>query len=196
MSPEPEFEPVGGTETFKVDTRLVLATNQDLEESVRKGEFREDLYYRLCVVPITLPPLRQRKDEIIPLLNHYLQFFAEQYQVTKQLDPEAVERLINYSWPGNVRELANAIEHATILCDSGPIGAEHLPRKFAAGRSRGPSIKLSGPPRTLREIELEVIKETLDRHAGSKPKAAEELGISLKTLYNKLNQASALDKSA
>ncbi len=109
--------------------------------------------------------------------------------------------LSEHAWPGNVRELANVIEHATILCDAGPIAPEHLPNQFEARRMRGAapaSLKAVGPgPQTLREIEMQVIYQTLERQGGNKPKAAEELGISLKTLYNKLNQSnSSLEKSA
>ncbi len=106
-----------------------------------------------------------------------------------------LRRSTEHNWPGNVRELANVIEHATILCDSGPIELEHLPSKFESRRERGPQFKTFGPL-TLREIELQAIHQTLERLDGNKPKAAEELGISLKTLYNKLNQNQGLDKSA
>jgi len=102
--------------------------------------------------------------------------------------------LQRYDWPGNVRELANVIEHAMILCDRLPITLEHLPRRFTSRRIRRPGPGAAG--RTLRELEMEAIHDALDRHAGNKPKAAQELGISLKTLYNKLNQAAALEKSA
>jgi two-component system NtrC family response regulator len=192
-----EIRRVGDNESFIVDVRVVCATNRDLELMVEDGDFREDLLFRVNTFEIRLPPLRERREDIGTLAEHLLRRFrGDAPRDQTSFTPETLETLTAHDWPGNVRELANAVEHATILCDSGPIGPEHLPRKFSAGRSRGPSIKLSGPPRTLREIELEVIKDTLARHAGSKPKTAEELGVSLKTLYNKLNQASALEKSA
>jgi two-component system NtrC family response regulator len=108
---------------------------------------------------------------------------------------ETIAALREHSWPGNVRELANVIEHATILCDSGPITCEHLPRRLTARRAKPPGLKALGPI-SLREIEMQAIHEALERHDGNKPKAAEQLGVSLKTLYNKLNQANNLERSA
>ena len=111
-----------------------------------------------------------------------------------QINHEAMELLKHHRWPGNVRELANVVEHAAILCPEGPIGVEHLPQRFESRRLRGPHFKLIGS-QTLREIELQVIQQVLERHGGNKPKTAEELGISLKTLYNKLNQANAMEQA-
>ena len=111
---------------------------------------------------------------------------------TTYFSPEAIDALQSHSWPGNVRELANVIEHATIVCDDPPITPEHLPQRFGA---RSVKLKTIGPM-TLRELEMHAIEEALERHEGNKPAAAEELGISLKTLYNKLNQATTLEKSA
>src|SRR5690606_8686618 len=113
----------------------------------------------------------------------------------RELTSAAVEALKGHVWPGNVRELANVIEHATILCDSGPIDAEHLPQHFNRRQLSG-TARLSAGPITLRDLEMEAIHQALERNAGNKARAAEELGVSLKTLYNKLNQESALEKSA
>ena len=109
--------------------------------------------------------------------------------------PEAIEVLQKHTWPGNVRELANVIEHATILCDQPPITPDHLPQRFATRKSAAAKVRINGPI-TLRDLEMQAIYDALDRHEGNKPEAAEELGISLKTLYNKLNQTGTLEKSA
>jgi DNA-binding NtrC family response regulator len=192
-----EIRRVGDNESFTVDVRVVCATHRDLEEMVAEEEFREDLMFRINTFEIRLPPLRERIDDIPELARHLLKRSRLSARANDLLfTAEAIETLQSHSWPGNVRELANVIEHAAILCEEGPIGAAHLPNRFGARRLRGPHFKTVGPPQTLREIELQVIQQTLDKYSGNKPKAAEELGISLKTLYNKLNQVSQLEQSA
>jgi two-component system NtrC family response regulator len=197
-----EIRRVGENESFTVDVRVVCATHRQLEHMVEEGEFREDLMFRINTFEIHLPPLRQRIGDIPELAAHLARRFRPSARPGDELfTPEALRALADYSWPGNVRELANVIEHATILCDDGPISLEHLPSKFDARRARpaagGPIKSVASAPQTLREIEMQVIYQTLDRLAGNKPKAAEELGISLKTLYNKLNQSNAsLERSA
>lgn len=187
---------VGENEAFKVDVRVVCATHRDLEEMVAEGEFREDLMFRINTFEIRLAPLRERLEDIEPLALHLLSRFRKDARVHDQLfTAETIEALTSHTWPGNVRELANVVEHAVILCPEGPISEEHLPRNFGARKLRGPHFKMVRP-QSLREVELQVIQQTLERHSGNKPKAAEELGISLKTLYNKLNQLSELEKSA
>jgi two-component system NtrC family response regulator len=172
---------------------------------VEEGDFREDLMFRINTFEIHLPALRERIEDIEQLARHMVLRFRKGARPEDDLfTPEAIRVLSEHSWPGNVRELANVIEHATILCDAGPIGAEHLPHKFDARRLRSAvaatgSLKAVGSaPQTLREIEMQVIYQTLERLGGNKPKAAEELGISLKTLYNKLNNqsSSSLERSA
>jgi two-component system NtrC family response regulator len=192
-----EIRRVGDNESFTVDVRVVCATHRDLEEMVVEGEFREDLMFRINTFEIRLPPLRERTDDIAELARHLLKRFRPAARSNDKLfTAEAIQSLQTHTWPGNVRELANVIEHAAILCDELPIDAEHLPSRFGSRRLRGPHFKTVGPPQTLREIELQVIQQTLDKYSGNKPKAAEELGISLKTLYNKLNQVSQLEQSA
>ncbi|HEX7448078.1 MAG TPA: sigma-54 dependent transcriptional regulator [Pirellulales bacterium] len=192
-----EIRRVGDNESFTVDVRVVCATHRDLDEMVGEGEFREDLMFRINTFEIRLPPLRERLEDIASLARHLLLRFRPAAKPDDELfTAEALHALEEHCWPGNVRELANVIEHAAILCDEGPIGEGDLPSRFANRRLRGPHFKMVGPPQTLREIELQVIQQALDRHAGNKPKAAEELGISLKTLYNKLNQVSQLEQSA
>jgi two-component system NtrC family response regulator len=191
-----EIRRVGDNESYSCDVRVVCATHRQLDEMVAEGDFREDLWFRINTFEIHLPPLRERMDDI-PLLAQRLagRFRAGLSPEEPIFTPEALDVLAQHDWPGNVRELANVIEHAMILCDAGPIEPDHLPQRFHSGRLRS-CRDLGRGGQTLREIEMQAIHESLDRHHGNKPKAAEELGISLKTLYNKLNQASSLSKSA
>ena len=186
-----EVRRVGENKTVSVDVRVVCATHRDLAEMVAADEFREDLMYRINTFEIHLPSLRERIEDLPQLAEHLLRRFRPHARpIEQQLSDDAIRALSEHVWPGNVRELANVIEHATILCDSGPITAADLPQHFnrrgltGAARTRGPM--------TLRELEMEAIHEALERHDGAKPKAAAELGISLKTLYNKLNQEAGL----
>jgi len=191
-----EIRRVGENVSFKIDVRVVCATHRDLAIMVEQEEFREDLMYRINTFEIQLPPLRDRPGDIAELARHLLARFRPNAKADDELlTEEILEALKTHSWPGNVRELANVIEHATILCDSGPIDTQHLPRRFGAGTPRGPTLHSFGAM-SLREIEMQAIEASIERHGGNKPKAAEELGVSLKTLYNKLNQASALRESA
>ncbi|QDU54726.1 sigma-54-dependent transcriptional regulator [Aeoliella mucimassa] len=191
-----EIRRVGENKTVMVDVRVVCATHRNLEDMVAEDEFREDLMYRINTFEIHLPPLRERLDDIPQLAAHLLARFRPQGKgFDHQLTDDALSALKSHVWPGNVRELANVIEHATILCDSGPISSEHLPQHFNRRQLTG-GAKAQLGPMTLRDLEMEAIHQALDRHSGNKPKAAEELGISLKTLYNKLNQSTTLEKSA
>jgi two-component system NtrC family response regulator len=190
-----EVRRVGDNESFVCDVRVICATNRDLAAMVATGEFREDLWFRINTFEIPLPPLRERIEDI-PLLARHLaaRFGGPRGSEDEIFTSEALETLRGHAWPGNVRELANAIEHAMILCDSPPIGLEHLPQRFLSPRAA--PLPCSAATLNLRELETQAISDALDRHAGNKPKAAEELGISLKTLYNKLNQAAGLGKTA
>lgn len=191
-----EIRRVGENKTTTVDVRVVCATHRNLEEMVAEDEFREDLMYRINTFEIHLPPLRERLDDVPRLAAHLLKRFRPGGGgLDRELTDAAIEALKGHVWPGNVRELANVIEHATILCDSGPIDAEHLPQHFNRRQLSG-TARLSTGPITLRDLEMEAIHQALERNGGNKPRAAEELGVSLKTLYNKLNQESALEKSA
>jgi DNA-binding NtrC family response regulator len=192
-----EIRRVGENESFIVDVRVVCATHRAIEHMVEEGDFREDLMFRVNTFEIQLPPLRERTDDIPELAKHLVARFRSNANVDGEaFTQQATQMLCEHTWPGNVRELANVVEHATILCDSGPIDVEHLPGKLEARRMRAPQLKAIGPV-TLRELEMQVIHQTLERLGGNKPKAAEELGISLKTLYNKLNQSTGgLERSA
>jgi two-component system NtrC family response regulator len=193
-----EIRRVGDNESFRIDVRVICATHRNLSQMVEAGEFREDLMYRINTFEIHLPALRERLEDIPELAAHLYRRFRPGAKANDQLfTRDAIELLQSHTWPGNVRELANVIEHATILCDETPITADDLPQRFNA---RGvASIKMTPRSMTglsLREIEMRAINESLERHHGNKPEVAEELGISLKTLYNKLNQQLALDKAA
>ncbi|MHB8902542.1 MAG: sigma-54-dependent transcriptional regulator [Thermoguttaceae bacterium] len=191
-----EVRRVGDNEPFTCNVRVVCATHRHLDEMVRDGEFREDLWYRINTFEIHLPPLRERIDDIAVLAGHLaVRFRPGLGEGTVVFSPETVEILRSHSWPGNVRELANVVEHAMILAEELPIRPEHLPSRFGTRPAR-PAEPVPGEPCTLREMELQAIYASLERHEGNKPKAADELGISLKTLYNKLNQTAALKKTA
>jgi two-component system NtrC family response regulator len=163
---------------------------------VAAGEFREDLMYRINTFEIFLPPLRDRLDDIPEIAEHLLARFRGKSTGRLQISDDAIDALKSHIWPGNVRELANVLEHATILSDEdGPITADFLPTHFNRRQLTGAAANRPGPI-SLRDLEMQAIYQALERHGGNKPKAADELGISLKTLYNKLNQASELEKSA
>lgn len=188
-----EIRRIGDNQSFRIDVRVVCATHRNLAEMVENGDFREDLMYRINTFEIHLPPMRLRIDDVPELAEYLCRRFCPGLPPGTQLfTADAVEALKSHSWPGNVRELANVIEHATILCDRPPIGPEHLPRSFGARGVRMPALNAV----TLRELEMHAIHQSLERHDGNKAAAAEELGVSLKTLYNKLNQASASDKKS
>jgi DNA-binding NtrC family response regulator len=200
-----EIRRVGETEPFRTDVRVLCATNRDLRAMIKEDEFREDLYFRINTFEIRLPPLRERRPDIPDLARHLLGRAARRpvEQVADLLTGEAIDALLEHDWPGNVRELANVMEHAYIIAGGGPITPEHLPHHLR----RGPAATISlaaataaGPApagaRTLREIEMEHVLRVLEKHDGNKPAAAAELGISLKTLYNKLNQLQEERKAA
>lgn len=188
-----EIRRVGENKSTTVDVRVVCATHRDLPAMVAEEEFREDLMYRINTFEIHLPALRERIDDVPELAQHLLSRHRRGSDAV--LANDAIESLLGHIWPGNVRELANVIEHSTILCDEGPIRREHLPQHFDSRQLLGAAKQRRGIV-TLRELEIDAIHEALQRNDGSKPKAAEQLGISLKTLYNKLNQAGSLEKSA
>ena len=185
---EHEFKRVGGTETIKIDVRVIAATNQELEPLIKEGKFREDLFYRLNVVSITLPPLRERKDDILLLANHFLQKFSEGYgKLISHISPEALEILIQYLWPGNVRELENTIERALILSVHPIILPEDLPTKMFE-EIKGPEIPIPEKPIPLRELEKRYVLKVLQETGGNKKKASEILGIDRATLYRILEK--------
>ncbi|MDD7008110.1 MAG: sigma-54 dependent transcriptional regulator [Bullifex sp.] len=191
---EREFERVGGTETVKVDVRIVAATNRDLLEEVKKGNFREDLYYRLNVVHIEVPPLRERKEDIPLLMSSFLEEFnREDKRTIEGFSPAARKAMYAYSWPGNIRQLRNTIESAVVTCRGKVIDTGDLPEQIVAENRAGEvSIRLGV---TLSEAERTVIMSTLDFCEGNKTKASEMLGIGRKTLHRKLEEYNVEDKT-
>ncbi len=182
---EREIIPVGGTQPVKIDCRLVAATNADLEREVAEGRFRADLFYRLNVIPIKLPSLRQRREDIPLLIDHFLRGHA-QNGVVKTLSKEALEILMKYDWPGNVRELENVIERAVILDESGRLEPQDLPEKIRLGPTQRGSLIIESPTLTLEELEREYILKVLHTTRWQKKRASEILGINASTLYRKL----------
>ncbi|WZO98545.1 sigma-54 dependent transcriptional regulator [Isosphaeraceae bacterium EP7] len=208
---EGEFERVGDTGTKKVDTRIVAATNRDLLDEIEGGRFREDLYYRLNVVPIYLPPLRERRDDIAPLVDFFLKRYAEQNRrETRRVAPEAMRLLRDHDWPGNVRELQNYVERAVVLGDGPELLADHLPPQLRGEatprpiRSRGgdfasltselvrQGVRAAGPQagdlhdRIVGQVERELIQQVLAACDRVQIKAAARLGINRNTLHKKL----------
>jgi len=187
---EREVIPVGATEPKVVDVRIIAATNRDLEEEIRKGAFRSDLYYRLNVIQLRLPPLRERKEDIELLALHFLERLAgrEEVGVPRVLSPEALDVLMGYDWPGNVRELENALERAAVVAVGGAIVPQGLPERV---RDR-PEVRLADEPPppnpTMEVIERAYIHWVLQAEGGNKTRAAEVLGIDPSTLYRKLNR--------
>jgi DNA-binding NtrC family response regulator len=182
-----EIKRVGGTESIKVDVRVIAATNQQLEPLVKNGKFREDLFYRLNVVSITLPLLRERKEDIPLLANHFLQKFSEEYHKSiSHISPEVIEIFAQYSWPGNVRELENTIERAVILTAQPIILPEDLPKNMLDATRR--YALLPEKPLSLKEVEKSYVLKVLQETKGNKKKASEILGIDRTTLYRILEK--------
>jgi DNA-binding NtrC family response regulator len=183
---EREVLPVGSREPVAFDARVVAATNRDLDEEVRAGRFREDLFYRLSVIPVKVPPLRERRGDIPLLARHFsARFSAEMGVEPRDFEPAALAALASYDWPGNIRELMNAVEHAVAL-STDRIGQEHLPPRLRAVRPA--TNDPDGLVPTLDEVERGHILWVLGRAAGNKTRAAELLGIDLSTLYRKLKR--------
>ncbi|MDF7798458.1 sigma-54 dependent transcriptional regulator [Pontiellaceae bacterium B1224] len=185
---ERQIERVGGDTPVDVDTRLIAATNRDLRGMVDDGDFREDLFYRLYVVVITLPPLRERQDDILLLLNHYLAVFNEEN--AKQIEgftPEAYDMLSNYGWPGNIRELRNLVERMVVLAHGKMLDVTDIPTQVREQASGGDGVKIDAEL-TVDEMEKRMVIQALEKTGGNRTKAAEKLGISRRTLHRKLNQ--------
>jgi DNA-binding NtrC family response regulator len=182
-----EVRRVGSNQSTAVDARVIAATNRDLDQMMRTGTFREDLFYRLDVIPIALPPLRERREDIPLLAEHFLERCGTKHGRRLRLAAEAVERLLRYPWPGNVRELENAIERTCILCRGETIGPEDLPPHVASGMTLGPAPALPAQ-RDLAEVERAHILQTLERLGWNHTRAAEALGIGRTTLWRKLKE--------
>ena len=198
-----EFTRVGGNEVVKTDVRVIAASNVDLKRAVEQGTFRHDLFYRLSVFPITLPPLRERPGDIHPLVIHFIEHYKQKTgRYISGISRDALEAMKSYAWPGNVRELENAIERAVIIASGRQIEPDDLPEAIICGlmearagrrgeRQRaaheGRPLKLEiEVPASVEEVERRVIEATLDYTGGDKTRAARALGIGRKTLYRKL----------
>ncbi len=184
---EKEFERVGGNEVVKVNTRVISATNKDLEQAVKSGEFREDLFYRISVFPIKMPPLRDRKDDIPLLAAHFMTKYAKQEERDEldQISPEGLELLMAYHWPGNVRELENAIERAVVLANPPEIGAKDLPasiRSLGEKKIYESDNKLSS---WIEKLEEDALRQALLECEGNISQTAKKLGIGRATIYRK-----------
>ncbi len=187
---EGEFERLGGSESVRVDVRLLAATHKNLLEMIEKEIFRQDLYFRLSVVPVNLPALRERTTDIPELANHFLRRFAEKNRKDiKGFHPESLNLLMQYGWPGNIRELENTIERAVILCLGEHIAPQELPQHLLSEDVR--AMKRSdddGEGFTLRDMEREVIKSTLEKTGNNRSQAAKKLGVARQTLLNKIKE--------
>jgi transcriptional regulator with GAF, ATPase, and Fis domain len=198
---EREFTPIGDTSPRRVDVRIVAATNADLKELVRQGTFREDLYYRLSVVPIELPPLRERREDILPLAQHFIRKYNEENgrNITEQINPEVLSLLENYFYPGNVRELENIIERAVVITQDDEITEECLRAEVrnpeiaraAVRDSAGASIEVDIGRGVnfydeVRRFEIDLIRRALDQTAGHQSRAARLLGLNATTLNSKI----------
>ncbi len=190
---ELEFEQVGGTETFKVDTRIILATNEDLSKAVAEGRFRQDLYYRVNVINIELPPLRERTSDIPTLTKHFLQKVCEEEEKQVEgFDANAMQTLSDYDWPGNVRELQNIVERAVLLGKGPTLGVQDLPAHIANANPNTLTIASSSDRRTLKEAlegpERQIILQCLRENNWNRNETADQLGINRTTLYKKMKK--------
>ncbi len=195
---EKEFERVGSNQTIRSDVRVIAATNRNLEEAIQKGTFREDLYYRLNVVTISLPPLRERKEDIPLLVEHFLKKYnRENKKNVASLSKEARDLLMRYDYPGNVREVENIVERAVVLCRGDTLTTQDLPLNLREGKAEAALERDRGTqslPDTLEEIERQLILKALERSGGVQTKAAEELGISERVLRYKMKKYSLAEK--
>ncbi|MBD3180449.1 MAG: response regulator [Candidatus Latescibacteria bacterium] len=185
---EREIIPVGGTRPIKVDVRLIAATNADLEENVRTGDFRADLYYRLNVIPIKIPPLRKRQSDIPLLVDHFLKRASEKTKQKKSISNKAMDLMVEYDWPGNVRELENIVERAIVLQEGNKIMPHDLPDKIRFHSRSSRNLVLDDTQMTLQELEKEYVISVLDETGWQKKKASEILGINASTLYRKIQR--------
>jgi two-component system response regulator HydG len=187
---EKEFEPLGSPRTMKVDVRVIAATNKDLEKEVKEGRFREDLFYRLNVVPVSLPPLRDRKEDIPALATHFFAIYREKNRKAMQaISGKAMDLLMRYDWPGNIRELENCIERAVIMARGEIIAPADLAANIQVLSNGREAQELPFPSGiSLQEVEKALILKTLEDTGGNRTRAAEILGINRRTLQNKLRE--------
>jgi Nif-specific regulatory protein len=190
-----EFERVGGYETIKSNVRIIVATNKNLEEEIKNGVFREDLYYRINVFPIFMPPLRDRKDDVMLLADSFLEKYAQENSKTiTRISTPAINMLTSYHWPGNVRELENCIERAVLLCDEDVIRSDHLPPSLQMVKKTAQTDGLTLPERVA-NLEREMIVDALKKTGGRQRSAARELGLTERMLGYKMKKYQIMGKS-
>ncbi|MEM9492142.1 MAG: sigma 54-interacting transcriptional regulator, partial [Myxococcota bacterium] len=195
---EHELRPIGANRAEKVDVRVVAATNRDLEDMMAQGSFREDLYYRLNVIQIDLPPLRRRPDDILPLTEHFLEVAGRKSQPmrTVTVSAEAQRILMAYPWPGNVRELENIIERGMTLCRADIIEVADLPNHVRERKASDFLASAVARKMTVAQLERQYIELVLEDEGGNKTRAAQRLGLDRKTLYRKLDEYARSDARA
>jgi two-component system nitrogen regulation response regulator NtrX len=184
---EQRFEPVGATESVQVDVRVIASTNKNLQEEIERGNFREDLFYRLNVIPFHVPPLRERTEDIPLLADHFIKEFTSAYgRKPKELTREAYQALQGYHWPGNVRELRNLMERLVIMNPQVRVDARHIPLPRSRPTSEPPQEGFSSLQEVRESVEREYILKKLDETAGNVTRAAELLGLERSNLYRKM----------
>jgi Nif-specific regulatory protein len=191
---EREFERVGSNETIKADVRVICATNRNLEQAVADGVFRADLYYRINIFPIYLPPLRERKEDILPLANHFIEYYARKFKKqTRRISSSAISMLMAYHWPGNIRELENCMEHAILVSSDAVIHSDDLPPSLQMPSSR--EVRLNGKlKQRIESLERDLIIDALKHLDGSVTRASRNLGITSRMLRYKIDQL-GIDRS-
>ena len=189
---EQKFRRVGGTKTVEVDVRLIAATNEDLVKKIQEGQFRQDLYYRFNVIPIEVPPLRERLDDLPNLIDHFFKKYSGRYhRELKSISSEALQLIYQYPWPGNIRELENLIERLIVTCPEKIITPQWLPLEYQskqAGEIKSSPEEMLKTNQTLRDLERETIRKVLAQNKGHRGKTAEQLGISRKVLWSKMKE--------
>ena len=188
---EQEFERVGGIKPIKVDVRFIATSNRIMKQAIESNIFREDLYFRLNVMPIHIPPLRERKEDIIPLAEYFLETFCKKYHIPlKTISPDAKEKLLNYPWPGNIRELSNIIERIVVLDLEKIIELSHINLDYFACSIEAKKEIKEEPfqEQTIASMEKILIMKTLANKKNNKTETAKVLGISIRTLRNKLKE--------
>ena len=184
------FERVGGVKTIKVDIRIISATNQDLQSAIQSSNFRSDLFYRLNVVPIYIPPLRERKEDLISLVGYFLKKFSAKYhKKITNISPEVIGAFSNYDWPGNIRELENVLERMILMSETPTLSLDHLPREMRGAVSTISTPTLKEKVDTISQMtEKQMIIDALNKTNQNRTKAAKLLGISRRTLQNKIKE--------
>lgn len=184
-----EFERVGGNKTIKIDARIIAATNKNLSDEISAGRFRADLFYRINIINIQLPPLRERMDDLPLLINHFIDLFNKKFNKDiKQFSSEAFDILMDYNWPGNIRELENVIEHCFILCSGNIIQVECLPKRLREQKFKSKTLTNSNPKKGFKDAEKELIISVLEKNNNNRTKAAKDLNINPSTLWRKMKK--------